>query len=142
MCIALRRCCSRPAPCCGACAGSLPWSGWLTALSFNAVVALYLENSSQETHVAHVAGGFLLIYALWYHFYRREIREADREGRFWRTALYPRWVYSLSVFYLGLFYGMSGFNKIAVSGVGRGPTACRCNCGRSCSETKPPYSRK
>ncbi|HVS34531.1 MAG TPA: hypothetical protein VMS17_03050 [Gemmataceae bacterium] len=94
-----------------------PWAGWLTAFSFNAVVALYLENSSQETHVAHVAGGFLLIYALWYHFYRREIREADRERRFWRTALYPRWVYSLSVFYLGLFYGLSGFNKLAVSGL-------------------------
>jgi vitamin K-dependent gamma-carboxylase-like protein len=96
----------------------VPWSGWLTALSFNAVVALYLENSSQETHVAHVAGGFLLIYALWYTFYGREIREADRQGRFWRTALYPRWVYSLSVFYLGLFYALSGFNKIAVSGLG------------------------
>ena len=52
----------------------IPWSGWATALSFNAVVALYLENSSQETHVAHVAGGFLLIYALWYHFYAKEIR--------------------------------------------------------------------
>jgi hypothetical protein len=95
----------------------VPISGWLTALSFNAVVALYLENSSQETHVAHVAGAFLLIYALWYHFYAREIRAADRERRFWRTALYPRWVYSLSVFYLGLFYGLSGFNKIAESGL-------------------------
>ena len=52
----------------------VPFSAWLTALSFNAVVALYLENSSQETHVAHVAGAFLLIYALWYHFYSREIR--------------------------------------------------------------------
>jgi hypothetical protein len=96
----------------------VPWSGWLTALAFNAVVALYLENSSQETHVAHVAGGFLLIYALWYYFYRREITQAGRERRFWRTALYPRWVYSLSVFYLGLFYALSGFNKIAVSGLG------------------------
>ena len=96
----------------------VPYSAWLTALTFNAVVALYLENSSQETHVAHVAGAFLLIYALWYHFYGREIRDADREGRFWAVALYPRWVYSLSVFYLGLFYGLSGFNKIAVSGLG------------------------
>jgi len=95
----------------------VPISGWLTALSFNAVVALYLENSSQETHVAHVAGAFLLIYALWYHFYAKEIRDADREHRFWQTALYPRWVYSLSVFYLGLFYGLSGFNKIAESGL-------------------------
>ena len=34
----------------------LPWSSWTAALSFNAVVALYFENSSQETHVAHVAG--------------------------------------------------------------------------------------
>ena len=95
----------------------VPYSSWLTALAFNVVVALYLENSSQETHVAHVAGGFLLIYALWYHLYRREIRDADRERRFWRTDLYPRWVYSLSVFYLGLFYALSGFNKIAVSGL-------------------------
>ena len=95
----------------------VPWSGWTTALSFNAVVALYFENSSQETHVAHVAGVFLLIYALWYHFYRKEIRGTDREGRFWTTPLYPRWVYSLSVFYLGLFYGLSGFNKIATSGL-------------------------
>ena len=90
---------------------------WATALSFNAVVALYFENSSQETHVAHVAGAFLFIYALWYHFYRREIRDADREGRFWATPLYPRWVYFLTVFYLGLFYGLSGFNKIATSGL-------------------------
>jgi hypothetical protein len=95
----------------------LPWSAWFTALSFNAVVALYFENSSQETHVAHVAGAFLFIYALWYHFYRREIRDANRAGRFWTTPLYPRWVYTLSVFYLGLFYGLSGFNKLAVSGL-------------------------
>ena len=95
----------------------VPVSSWLTAISFNAVVALYLENSSQETHVAHVAGVYLLIYALWYHFYAKDIRASDREHRFWRTALYPRWVYSLSVFYLGLFYGLSGFNKIAESGL-------------------------
>jgi hypothetical protein len=93
----------------------VPYSSWLTALTFNAVVALYLEDSSQETHVGHVAGAFLLIYALWYHFYRCEIRSPDWRT-FWRTPLYPRWVYSLSVFYLGLFYGLSGFNKLAVSG--------------------------
>ncbi len=72
----------------------IPWSSWAAALSFNAVVAAFtLENSSRETHVAHVAGGFLLIYALWYHFYAKEIRDASTgENRFWRTALYPRWV--------------------------------------------------
>ncbi len=95
----------------------IPWSSWTAALSFNAVIVLYHENSSQLTHVAHVAGAFLLIYALWYHFYAKEIRDADREHCFWRTALYPRWIYSLSVFYLGLFYGLSGFNKIAESGL-------------------------
>ena len=95
----------------------IPWSSWTAALAFNAVIVLYHENSSQLTHVAHVAGAFLLIYALWYHFYAQEIRAADRERRFWQTALYPRWVYSLSVFYLGLFYGLSGFNKIAESGL-------------------------
>jgi hypothetical protein len=60
----------------------------------------------------------LYIYALWYTFYADEIRAAGRERRFWTTALYPRWAYSLGVFYLGLFYGVSGVNKLATGGLG------------------------
>jgi hypothetical protein len=94
----------------------VPWSGWLTALSFSAVLALYFESVSQVTHVAHAATAFLYIYALWYTFYAREIRAAGLAGQFWATHLYPRWVYSLGVFYLGLFYGLSGLNKLATGG--------------------------
>jgi hypothetical protein len=94
----------------------LPWSAWMTALSFNAVVALYLESASQVTHVAHLTGILLLVHALWYHCYRREIAKANDAGLFWRTFLYPQWAFSLSVFSIGLFYGLSGLSKLCRSG--------------------------
>src|SRR5207248_767783 len=96
----------------------IPWSGWLTSLSFTAVVALYVENAVQVTHVAHVTNMLLLLHALWYHFDAREIRASLRAGRFWSTPLYPRWVHALAVCYLGLFYGMSGLLKFLTSGFG------------------------
>jgi Vitamin K-dependent gamma-carboxylase len=96
----------------------VPWSGWLTSLSFTAVVALYVENMTQVTHVAHVANMMLLLHALWYQCYHREIRAALRERRFWTSKLYPRWVHALGVLYLGLFYGLSGLMKLLTSGPG------------------------
>jgi hypothetical protein len=95
---------------------ALPWAPWLTALAYNAAVALFLENATQATHVGHLTGMILLLYALWYQFYYREIRAALAEGRFWATPLYPRWVYSGSVFLIGLFYGLSGLSKLLQSG--------------------------
>ena len=96
----------------------VPWSGWITSLSFTAVVALYMENMTQVTHVAHVTNMLLLLHALWYQSWSREIRTASRQGRFWTTRLYPRWVHALAVFYLGLFYGLSGLMKWCTSGPG------------------------
>lgn len=94
----------------------LPWSAWLTALSFTGVVALYVENATQLTHVAHLTNTMLLLYALWYHTCREDIAAALREHRFWKTPLYPRWVYSCSVFAVGFFYGTSGLMKRLTSG--------------------------
>jgi hypothetical protein len=96
----------------------LPWSAWLATLSFTLVVALYLESSSQATHVAHLTNTLLIVYLMWYQFYDADIRTALREGRFWRTALYPRWAHALSVFAVGLFYGLSGLAKWSQSGLG------------------------
>jgi hypothetical protein len=96
----------------------LPWSSWLCALSFLAVLCLYVENSSQVTHVAHLSAHLLLIQALWYQFYAWEIRQADARGRFWQTPLYPHWVHFLSVFAIGTFYGWSGLSKLLESGLG------------------------
>lgn len=96
----------------------IPWSGWLTSLSFTGAVALYMENATQATHVAHATNMMLLIHALWYHCYAPEIRMALAEGRFWTTPLYPRWVHAMGVFSLGMLYGLSGLMKILTSGVG------------------------
>jgi hypothetical protein len=97
---------------------ALPWSGWLTALSYNAAVALFLENARQATHVGHITGMMLLLYALWYQLYSADIRAALAAGRFWIAPLYPRWVAGAGVFYLGLFYGLSGVMKWLTSGPG------------------------
>jgi hypothetical protein len=94
----------------------LPWSAWMTALSFTAVVALYAENAIQLTHVAHLTNMMLILYALWYHTCSADIASALRNKRFWRTPLYPRWVYSCSVFAVGFFYGISGLMKWLTSG--------------------------
>ena len=96
----------------------LPWSPWLAALSYNAAVALFLENAIQATHVGHLTGLLLVLYALWYQFYYQEIRTADTAGGFWTTPLYPRWIYRCSVFALGVFYGLSGLSKWVQSGPG------------------------
>jgi hypothetical protein len=96
----------------------LPWSSWTTALSFLALLCLYVENASQVTHVAHLTAMLLFIHAMWYHFYAQEIRQATRQRRFWTTALYPHWVHALSVFAIGTFYGWSGLNKLLTSGPG------------------------
>ncbi len=96
----------------------LPWSSWLTSLSFNAVIALYLEQAQQVTHVAHATNMLLILYALWYQFYWRDMRAARAAGRFWSTPLYPQWVHAGSVWCLGLFYGFSGLNKLLASGPG------------------------
>jgi hypothetical protein len=95
----------------------LPWSSILAALSFTGVIALYLENAHQETHVAHATNMLLILYALWYWVDAQEIRSACKAGQFWAMPLYPRWVYSLSVFYLGMFYGLSGTMKLLESGL-------------------------
>lgn len=98
----------------------VPWSGWLTAAAFSGMLALYFETVPQVTHVAHATNMVLWIYALWYHFYAAEIRTALAEGRFWTTPLCPRWLHALTVFYLGLFYGMSGLMKFSTAGFGWG----------------------
>jgi hypothetical protein len=94
----------------------VPYSGWLTAIGFTGTVALYVENNVDLTHTSHVACMFLWIHALWYQVEAEQIRLSTRDGTFWDTPLYPQWAFSLGVFYIGLFYGMSGWLKLLQSG--------------------------
>ncbi len=95
----------------------VPWSSWLAALGFTALMALQMEGSCQTTHVAHATNLLLIVNALWYHCDGPEIRRARAAGRFWQTPLYPGWAYGLSVFCLGMFYGWSGLSKLKASGL-------------------------
>jgi hypothetical protein len=96
----------------------IPYSSWAAALSFTCLLAIRHENATQLTHVGHMTNMMLLIYALWYHFYAPDIRAALAAGAFWQTPLFPRWVYQLSLFYVCLFYGFSGWTKLLTSGPG------------------------
>jgi hypothetical protein len=94
----------------------LPWSSWVSAIAFTALLALNWENSARLSHHWHVVNMVLIILALWYGLYAQEIRTALAAGRFWTTPLCPGWVHALCVFYLGLVYGAAGLSKIFYSG--------------------------
>ena len=59
----------------------------------------------------------LFIHAAWYQFRRHEIRAAVADGSFWHRALYPAWVFQLSVFSIALFHTYAGLSKLFISGV-------------------------
>lgn len=99
---------------------AVPFSCWTTTILFGLMWSLRMENLTNGAHIFNVANMLLLIHALWFHFYHEEMRAADRELEFWQTPTYPRWVFLLSVFYLGWFHSLAGFTKIIKSGFGWG----------------------
>src|SRR6516162_6356125 len=44
----------------------LPWSSWVSAIAFTALMALYGENTFRLSHHMHVVNMVLIILALWY----------------------------------------------------------------------------
>jgi hypothetical protein len=95
----------------------VPWSCWLTVAAFLTFWSLHLETVSSGAHIMNISGMLLVVHALWYHFYRRDIAAARAEGRFWSTPLYPRWAFWLSLFYIGLYHSWGGVSKLRYSGL-------------------------
>jgi hypothetical protein len=79
-----------------------------------------MENLTNGAHIFNVTNMLLVVHAMWFHFYRHEIRSGIHQGTFWTDRNYPRWVFWLCVFYLGWFHSLAGFTKIATSGLGWG----------------------
>jgi hypothetical protein len=96
---------------------ALPWSCWLTTLSFTGLWSLHLENTTNGAHIFNAANQLLIVQSLWYTFFAGEIRRALAERRFWSTPLYPRWAFWLGLFYLGLFHTLAGVSKLLHSGL-------------------------
>jgi hypothetical protein len=94
----------------------LPWSAWLSATAFTALLSSHWENSVGLSHNLHAVNMVLIVLALWYGLEYREIGAALIAGRFWSTPLCPRWVQALCVFYLGVQYGAAALTKLFVSG--------------------------
>lgn len=88
---------------------ALPVSCWATAGSFLLMWSLRMENLTNGAHIFNVTNMLLVIHALWYQFYWREIQHRKRS--------YPRWVWLLSLFYLGWFHTLAGLTKIWTSGI-------------------------
>ena len=111
----------------------VPVSCWLTVLLGMLLWSLRMENLTNGAHVFNVTNMLLVIHAMWFQFYHREIdaglsNQADdsnadvafnADGEKLQRC-YPRWVFLLSVFYLGWFHSLAGFTKILTSGFGWG----------------------
>lgn len=95
----------------------LPLSSWVAATSFTLIVALYQEQRPYVDHMFHMTNMVLWIYALWYHFYADAIRRSLSASRFWKSHLFPRWVYSLTLAYIALFYTFAGISKCIDGGL-------------------------
>lgn len=96
----------------------LRWSCWLAVAGFTGLWGMHLENTWAGAHIFHAANNLLIVQALWTTLYHREITAAWRTSAYWQTPLYPRWVFLLSLAYLGLFHTYAGLAKIVFSGWG------------------------
>jgi hypothetical protein len=99
---------------------AVPVSCWTTTVLFALMWSLRMENLTNGAHIFNVTNMLLLIHAMWFQFYGAGMKAAVADGKFWQTALYPRWVFMLSVFYLGWFHSLAGFTKILKTGLGWG----------------------
>lgn len=96
----------------------LPYSSWVCTLSFTTVMGLYFENIPFSDHQGIMINVLMLIYCLWPHFHHRALRQAMKDGTYWRSALFPNWVHFLSVVYIASYYSLSGMAKVLGSGFG------------------------
>ena len=94
----------------------IPWSCWATVACFTLMWSLRMENLTNGAHIFNVTNMLLVVHAMWFHFYRDEIRSGIQRGTFWEDRNYPRWVFWLCVFYLGWFHSLAGFTKLACCG--------------------------
>lgn len=99
---------------------AVPVSCWATTILFALLWSLRMENLTNGAHIFNVTNMLLLIHAMWFQFYHADMRSAKLSGTFWTTRTYPRWVFLLSVFYLGWFHSLAGLTKIIESGPGWG----------------------
>lgn len=94
----------------------LPFSSWLTALSFTLVWSLRMENTWHAAHIFNATNMLLYVHAMWFQADYVNMKKARQQKRFWTSNLYPNWVFALSVFYLCWFHSWAGATKIVESG--------------------------
>ncbi len=99
---------------------AVPISCWMTTVLFALMWSLRMENLTNGAHIFNVTNMLLLIHALWFQFYSTDMKKAAQANQFWLTPTYPRWVFLLSVFYLGWFHSLAGFTKLYKTGLGWG----------------------
>ena len=93
----------------------LPWVSWWTVFFATLYWSLRMENLANGAHIFNAINMLLLVHAIWFHFYHRQICRALAGDTSLRCC-YPRWVFLLCLFYLGWFHSLAGWTKIAASG--------------------------
>jgi hypothetical protein len=95
----------------------VPWTSWLVVISFTMLWSLRMENVTNGAHIFNVTNMLLIVHAMWYQFYGGSIVAAQRNPKSNSDQNYPRWVFFLSVFFLGWFHTLAGITKLMASGL-------------------------
>jgi hypothetical protein len=78
--------------------------------------SLYLENRVEHDHTFILLTQVLILYYLWYQFDARRIKRCLKEKTFWRTKLFPQWIYPAVLFLVAYQYFTSAILRLMSSG--------------------------
>jgi hypothetical protein len=92
----------------------LPFTSWGATLAFTALASLAQEGRFSTAHSANLPNQVLILFAIWTHLDRRDLRG----GRFFERDVVPKWLPVFTVGLVGWFYTAAGVTKLADSGPG------------------------
>ena len=95
----------------------LPLSSWVCVFAYTITIAMVFENSSHIEHTKNLANIVLFVHAMWYHFHASDIRTALARNSFWISAIYPGWIYCLSLFCIAVYHSNAALSKLLESGL-------------------------
>jgi hypothetical protein len=96
----------------------LPWSCWMVTLGMAGLWSMHVENTTNTSHIFHMANTLLALQAIWFTADADAIKDALASGTYWRSRLVPRWLSLASIAYIGLFHTAAGLSKLWFSGPG------------------------
>jgi hypothetical protein len=96
----------------------IPWTSWAATVVHTMAISMSQESMDYAEKSYHVVGLMLIIHAAWYQFARVELRQPAKSRELFRSPVYPRWVFYLSLLALCMTYTDAGWTKLVLNGPG------------------------